>query len=237
MTRAQIASLIGETWVDLMMPAFQKPDENTPSMFEKIMAELRKQKGENAVILPEAPRVFEMFQKIKWPDVKVIVVNMAPWPYPNDATGVGLAVDRNDNFPSALQIFFDGIESSVYNGLNLNKSEYTGDLKMWIDQGVMFYNAALTTVAGDPKSHVDVWKDFTRLFFTQVNKNCRNILIIALGDVAREAIAPIIPFDHFPYTCEHPAAAGYQKRAWNHNHVFTNVAAAYLRIHHKELVW
>ena len=83
--------------------------------------------------------------------------------------------------PSILDLnsYYNTIEKSVFNGLNLNmiKSDNLDYLK---DQGVMILGNSLTSE--EDLSHYPIWEPFIKYVMNIINTSCRGLHIILLGN-------------------------------------------------------
>jgi uracil-DNA glycosylase len=94
---------------------------------------------------------------------------------------------------------------------NIDIYTTNGDLTKWAQRGVLLLNSALTVKSGDPGSHSDMWRNFTKKVIEIICTHCKTrknkgIVFIALGKNAQEHIKDIDTTVHRVITASHPSS-------------------------------
>ena len=114
---------------------------------------------------PSNGLMFEAFRYCLPRDVKVLILGQDP--YPTNAQGLAFSVKNGVNIPGSLVNIFNCLVKFQL----IPKIPPTGDLHPWAAQGVLLLNTALTTIYGQSRSHLDIWRPFISKF---IRKFCTN---------------------------------------------------------------
>jgi len=140
MSAAPLRELVGPGWD----AALAEVEPDIRAMGELLRAEQRASRG----FLPAGDRVFAAFAQ-PFDEVRVLVVGQDPYPTPGHAIGLAFAVAGDVRpLPRSLANIFAEYASDL--GLPAPSS---GDLRPWVDQGVLLLNRCLTVRSGAPGSH------------------------------------------------------------------------------------
>jgi len=162
---------------------------------------------------PARENVFKSFEL----DItKIKAVILAQDPYPNDnATGIAFATHKSQK-PVSLQL----IEKAIKADFDYDETaNLDNSLSHLTNQGVLLLNSALTVRKGEPNSHAELWKPFIQKVIEVINGQTQPVVFILMGAKAQYFKKYISTF-HFTLSCEHPARANYEQRAWEHEGVF-----------------
>lgn len=217
MNRQQIEKHFGETWVDFMSPFVETAE------FDAILGKLKEEKAAGKVVFPEPALVFRAFRETPLPTLRVIIVGQDPYPKKGYATGLAFGIPQGINpIPPSLIKIVDAVEVDAYSGMNLEKPSFDVTLESWAKQGVLLLNSALTVCEGEPGTHAELWKPFTKFVMDRVNVVCKDVIVLAWGGNAADLCADVNIFTNYnPPKCEHPSAAAHGKRAWECKHFST----------------
>jgi len=187
------------------------------------------------VIYPTKENLFRCFKESKWDDVKVVFVGQTP--YHNGASdGLAFSAMGSDFIPKSLDIITDKLNSEILS--YFNGAVLEGDLSGWAKQGVLLLNRVLSTERHSADAHYDLgWETFTDQVIDSLNNEKENLVFILCGKKAQELETRIDIERHCLITCEHPAAAARDSRAWINDNCFikTNL---YLKANGKEqIIW
>jgi len=185
-------------------------------------------------VFPDSKHIFKAF-KYPFEKVKVVIVGQDPY---HNGNADGLAFSCKESLSPSLTQIIRAIWKDQLRDVNIptahiNLNLYLGNRNNWnleylAEQGVFLYNPTLTVEQGVPNSHKGLWTDFTKAVFHSLdNKN--NVVWMLWGKDAEESVLKAFnsikrtssPKDNdkkLLLTCEHPAAASYQKRIWECNH-------------------
>jgi uracil-DNA glycosylase len=76
---------------------------------------------------------------------------------------------------------------------------------MWLLQGCLMINSALTTIHTKIGAHQATWKDFTVDLIKYINAKCQNVVFLAWGKHAHTLCLHIDPSRHKIITSSHPS--------------------------------
>lgn len=162
----------------------------------------------------EHTKTLAIFKNTDPNNIKCVIVGQDPYPN-NHANGIPFATNSSE-FPVSLTQIISGIKKDF----NIDGDvEFDGTLNNWIEQGIFPYNTALTVRERQPASHIEVWKEFTQKVMVALGTRPRKMVFILLGKEACK-LKEYIGEQHLVLEVEHPAAASYQNREWNHNQCF-----------------
>ena len=149
------------------------------------------------------------------------------------ADGLLMGCSVTNKSQPSLSKFYDAIERDVYElSLYGNKNPDVGFLSA---QGVLMFNAALTTQIGVAGSHIKLWEPFTTYMFKKVFI-VENVPIIFLGKDAAKYKQYTNPNGHV-FELSHPASAAYKQENWESDGVFKKVTEIVKGQINYELEW
>jgi uracil DNA glycosylase len=102
-------------------------------------------------------------------------------------------------------------------------------------QGVLMYNAALTTEANKAGSHIDIWEPFTKYVFEEVVSSS-GVPVIFLGKDACRYKKYTNPFA-WTFEMSHPASASYKNTDWDTEGTFRKVNKVLKDNNNFEISW
>jgi uracil-DNA glycosylase len=119
------------------------------------------------------------------------------------------------------------------------------DLGYLARQGVMFLNTSLTVELNKSGSHTKdifgkagLWDKFIGFLVEEViNFYNSGLVYVSLGNNAHVAAKAIVPFIHWGFQVEHPAAAAHKERSWNHENIFTKVNKILKNNNNEQIQW
>jgi uracil-DNA glycosylase len=178
------------------------------------IAEERKTK----VIYPDQVDVLKPFTNSDLNKIKVVILGQDPYPAGNHATGIAFATKQPTKPASLIEI-----EKAI----KKDYPELIGDIDVTmnhlIKQGIFLLNSSLTVKEKEPNSHVNYWKTFIDLIMTTILLREKMIIFVLMGNEAKRYKAQIESTNHKCICVEHPAAALYNKREWEHNELFKKI--------------
>ena len=221
-----------ESWHDKMRPFIESKE------CDEIYEFLKKESKRGKKIAPLSSNTFRAFRETKLTDLAVVMMGMCPYhTFKNGepvADGLLMGCSITDQLQPSLSKFYDGLETELYNGLNLNMRKKP-DVSYLANQGVLMVNAALTTEMNKAGSHIAIWEPFTKYLFENII-NYTGVPIIFLGkDAARceRFTAPMA----WTFTVSHPASASYKQMDWDTEGVFTKVNKILKQNNNIEIDW
>ena len=168
----------------------------------------------NKTVYPERKEVFSVFRRCNPNDVKVVIIGMSPY-HDGKATGIPFA-NRDDTIQlsTSLELVKNKIESDIYNGFNL---DFDITLESWLKQGVLLLNSAITTVRGNPNSHVNIWFKFVSEIISNLTDNKKDIIFCLWGRNAQH-FKRYIKNGSIILECPHPSYFARLNEEFNCNH-------------------
>jgi uracil-DNA glycosylase len=134
------------------------------------------------VIVPPPAQIFNGFRLCPWDSIKIVLIGQDPYPKIGDAMGLAFSVAPGVKVPKSLDIIYDCL---VHYGL-LRKKPTHGDLSSWTVQGMLMFNAALTTCAGKPNYNAGDWAGYTDKLLSELSAHARPLIFILLGGFAQK---------------------------------------------------
>ena len=158
-------------------------------------------------IFPPKMFIFKCFQETPLEKARVILIAQDPYYNKGEANGLAFSVNEHTSIPPSLGNMFALLETDVPEA-NVNIYTTNGDLTKWAQRGVLLLNSALTVKSGDPASHSDMWRNFTKKVIEIICKfrKKKGIVFIALGKDAQEHIKDIDTTIHRVITASHPSS-------------------------------
>ena len=146
------------------------------------------------------PKHNQVMRAFELPVEKVRVLLLGQDPYPTDGMACGLAFANppGTKTPQSLRNLMKELES------DLPGVSATADLAKWSNQGVMLLNSALTTEVGSSGSHQNLWREFTEVAITALDRARKGKLVcLSLGLEAKK-LADLIELAEVVYA-PHPS--------------------------------
>ena len=122
----------------------------------------------NEKLCPLREDIFNAFRLSPYNQTKVVIIGREPHlSYNNDRpVDHGLAFSSLEDVSPSLQ--------NIYICLKHNKLISSipthANLTAWAKQGILLLNQSLTTIAGQPRSHTDLWRNYTSLVLSDLCK-------------------------------------------------------------------
>lgn len=221
------------TWTEPMKPFIESEE------CDKIYAWL-KETAKVDRILPNSDDTFKAFEKCPIDKARVVIMGMEPYASVKRgivvADGVAFSCSNTGELQPSLSKFYEGIQDDVFGGTTI-KIEKPADLSYLCEEGVLLLNSSLTVSENKITSHQGIWDPFMKFLIEQVLSSKENLVYILMGREAQRWEAYTNPFNSYCFTCEHPSAAAREKRAWQHNHVFTSCNALLRSKGEREIYW
>ena len=191
--------------------------------FDPIYTQLKKESTMGKKIAPISSNVYRCFQATPLRNLKVVMMGMCPYhsAYQGSpvADGLLMGCSVTGRLQPSLEIFYNAVEKEVY-GLSLDGYK-NPDVYFLGDEGVLMYNAALTTQIGVAGAHMKLWEPFTQYMFENVFI-VENVPIILLGKEAQRFEQYTKGNPHV-FSLSHPASASYKNEEWDTKGVFKQV--------------
>lgn len=206
------------TWAYKLKPFFDSGG------FDPIYKLLKKDIRRGKKIVPSSSDTFRCFLETSFDDLKVVMMGMCPYHTMKNgqpvADGLLMGCSNTDYLQPSLDLFYKGVETELYEGLNLQYVK-TPNVDYLAHQGVLMINAALTTEVNKPGSHLALWEPFIKYLFEEV-LDASGVPVIFLGKEAAKMERYVAPFT-WVFKASHPASAAYTHTDWETEDVFKGV--------------
>jgi uracil-DNA glycosylase len=167
--------------------------EPSKDLLDRIEQELSKLQN----LTPNPNQVMRAFE-LPIAKVRVLLLGQDPYPTQGMACGLAFANAPGTKTPQSLKNLMKELES------DLPGVSATADLAKWSDQGVMLLNSALTTVVGTSGAHQKIWREFTEVAITALDKaRAGKLVCLSLGLEAKK-LADLVEFGEVVYA-PHPS--------------------------------
>ncbi len=205
--------------------------------FQKCLEHLVNDVNNNRRFTPQIKNIFKAFEKCNHDNTNVIFISQDPYPNIIEINNRSITAADGIAFSCSLIKQEQSALSKIFDELEILYPEYQRDvdLSRWSEQGVLLLNKNLTTRINNIGTHYNLWKDFITNIVKYINDNMKDIVFILIGNKA-QALQNLIN-KHHVLTCEHPAAAAYNKRKWNSNNIFINVNNKLKKFNKPEIIW
>ena len=225
-------NLFHESWHDKMRPFIES--EECDNIYKFLKSE--SQRGKK--IAPLSVNVYRCFLETSLDDLKLVILGMCPYhTLKNDmpvADGLAMSCSVTGYLQPSLDQFYNAIEKDVYNGMCL-ECEKNPDMTYLARQGVLLWNAALTTEINKAGSHLELWEPFTKYVFENI-LSTTGVPTIFLGKEAAKFERYTGLFAH-NFVVSHPASAAYKNTDWNSEGVFSKVNKILKEVNNYEIDW
>lgn len=188
---------------------------------------------------PISPSGGNTFRAFSLPanEVKMVIVGQDVYPNLKDATGVAFAVEAGrlyKDYPFSLKVIADSFCETPQEA----DTFFDPTLELWIRQGTLLINTALTCRVNHPGSHLHLWKPFMQELIKLLNNEEPKIFLF-LGRIAEEWKHFIDDDKHKVLTCPHPAALAYTNSIDKSifRQTFLQAGEAYKQMHDDEFSW
>ena len=220
---------IHESWHDKLRPFIESED------CDKIYERLKFDSKRGKTIAPLSPNVWRCFKETPLDELKVVLMGLCPYHnlYNGSpvADGLLMGCSVTGKLQPTLDQFYYGIETELYNGLNLDWWR-NPNVEYLAHQGVLMLNAAEINKAG---SHLDVWEPFIKYLYENVI-NETNVPTVYFGKEAAKYKKYCAPFT-WQFIVSHPASASYRGMDWDTEETFGKLNKIIWENHNDTIAW
>ena len=223
-------------WASKFKPFIESQD------FDDIYKFLKAEAREGKVICPEHGNTFRAFRETPWSKLRVVFILQDPYPWVKldrdgtriyTADGMAMSCSNTRVCQPSLELFYQGIEGDLG-----TKVQRQPDLSYLAEQGVLLLNTSLTVEMNKPSSHGGVWNKFIEYLIEEViNFYTQGLVYVSFGKNAHVMAKAIVPFLHWGFEVEHPAAAAHKSREWKHENIFTKINKILKNSNNDEIIW
>lgn len=207
-----------ESWHDVIRPFIES--EQCDELYAHLKSESRRGKK----IAPLSSNTYRCFKITPLDSMKVVLLGMCPYHTQFNgapvADGLLMGCSVSDRLQPSLDQFYNALEKDVYKGLNL-KYNKLHSVEYLAYQGVLMFNAALTTEINKAGSHLKIWEPFIKYVFENAIAPSR-VPVVFLGKEASKFKRYMAPLT-WSFELSHPASASYKNTDWDSEGVFTKV--------------
>jgi uracil-DNA glycosylase len=220
-------------WGESMRPFIESKD------CDEIYRKLKDRANKGATICPAHYNTFRAFNECPKEGLKCIMILMDPYPWMKNgiivADGIPMSCSNTGVLQPSLEAFYTGMEEDLCEGLNLNIIK-NPDLTYLANQGVLMLNGSLTVELNNKGSHKGWWNRMHSHLFENVYPS--GTPVVFMGKDAEDiSICCNHRKDLVDFYTEHPAAATYKGRAWQHDNVFSKVNYELVKQGRDPILW
>jgi uracil-DNA glycosylase len=176
-------------------------NEMKKDYFKHLSSVLSEEMKAGKVIYPNKKDIFNAFKFCPIETVKAVILGMDPYHGPNQAHGLAFSVKKGIPIPPSLRNLY----AELKDDLKLGATPAHGCLESLAKRNVLLLNCALTVRAGEPGSHMNLWKPFSDNAISLLNELNRPIVFILMGNFAMSKKSLLTNAKHHILTCSHPS--------------------------------
>ena len=218
--------IITKNWFELLKEEFDKP------YYKNLMTFLENEYKQKT-IYPKPENVFNALNKVKYNDVKVVIIGQDPYHGVNQAHGLSFSVEKDITIPPSLR--------NIYKELHDDCGTYipnNGNLTKWAEQGILMLNAVLTVESAKPNSHKGKgWEQFTSRVLELLNDREKPVIFLLWGGNAKALGKKITNKQHIVLTSSHPSPMSANQGGWFGCKHFSKTNEILRGLHEKEIDW
>lgn len=207
-----------ESWHPVMQPFIESED------CDQIYSFLKFESRRGKKIAPSSHNVYRCFYETPREKVKVVLLGMCPYHTQFNgvpvADGLLMGCSITEKIQPSLDQFYNALEKDIFEGLNL-RYDKIADVCYLANQGVLMWNAALTTEINKAGSHLEIWEKFTSYVFMN-GITPLNVPVVFLGVEAGKFERYMPPLS-WSFLLSHPASASYKHTKWNSDKTFSKI--------------
>ena len=208
------------SWQAVIGDEFNKP------YMQALRTFLSQEKAAGKTIYPPRSLIFNAFNHTPFEQVRVVIIGQDPYHGEKkgqaQAHGLSFSVPQGIDPPPSLQNIFKEIAAD----LNIKISPRTnqsGDLTPWANQGVLLLNATLTVEQAKAGSHQNKgWEQFTDAAIAALNAQRENLVFVLWGSYAQKKGDVIDSKKHLVLKSVHPSPLSAHRGFFGH-HQFSTI--------------
>lgn len=206
------------TWDEAIKPFFDSGG------FDPIYEYLKQSSKRGKRIAPLSSDVYRCFRETPINELRLVILGLCPYHTLMDgnpvADGLLMGCSVTGKLQPSLEQFYGALEEDLFGGLNL-KAKKHADVTYLARQGVLMWNAALTTEINKAGSHLKIWEPFTKYIFENVIGPSR-VPVVFLGKEAAKFKRYMAPLT-WGFELSHPASASYKNTQWSSEKTFSKI--------------
>jgi uracil-DNA glycosylase len=230
MNYEKVAPLLGD-WAPKFRPFIES------EKFDEIYRFLKQEARDGKTICPAHTDTFRAFQECSYNNLRCVFILQDPYPWIKDgkfvADGMAMSCSNTGSCQPSLEYFYDGMADDLGEDV-----PHIPDLSYLAKQGILLLNTSLTVELNKPTSHKGVWDPFIEYLIQEViNFYNHGLIYVSFGKNAHVMAKAIIPFLHWGFEVEHPAAAARAERKWDHQNIFTKINKILRDCNNEQINW
>jgi uracil-DNA glycosylase len=184
------------SWKEALVEEFQQ------EYFANIKSFLKQEMMAGKTIYPKGSLIFNAFNQVPLPEVKVVILGQDPYHGPNQAHGLSFSVPMSERVPPSLRNVYKELESDIEGFV---KPKH-GNLEAWSKQGVFLLNASLTVEHKKAGSHKKIgWLQFTDAVIQKISDEREGVVFMLWGGFAKKKAKLIDASKHLILEAAHPS--------------------------------
>jgi uracil-DNA glycosylase len=184
------------SWKEALAEEFQQ------EYFANIKSFLKQEMMAGKTIYPKGSLIFNAFNQVPLPEVKVVILGQDPYHGPNQAHGLSFSVPMSERVPPSLRNVYKELESDIEGFV---KPKH-GNLEAWSKQGVFLLNASLTVEHKKAGSHKKIgWLQFTDAVIQKISDEREGVVFMLWGGFAKKKAKLIDASKHLILEAAHPS--------------------------------
>ena len=152
-------------------------------------------------LAPPVELIMNAFRLCPKEKLKVVIIGQDPYIGQGEAMGLSFSVARGKKVPASLNNIYKCLINNGY----IKEAPNHGDLTAWAKQGVLLFNASLTTILGKSNAHCNIWKNYTSEIIRHLSAESTGIIFVLLGKDAQEKKSLIDSRKHHILEWGHPS--------------------------------
>jgi len=214
----KFSHLFHESWHSIMRPFIESEE------CDKIYVFLKSESRRGKKIAPSSVNVYRCFYETPLNELKVVILGLCPYHTQFNgipiADGLLMGCSITEKLQPSLEQFYNALEKDLHNGLNLTRHKHP-DVSYLAQQGVLMWNAALTTEMNKAGSHLKIWENFTKHVFENAIAPS-GVPVVFLGQEAGKFKRYMAPLT-WGFELSHPASASYKNTEWDSMKTFSKI--------------
>lgn len=192
--------------------------------WDNIFRFLKSESSKGKILIPDSSNTFKSFELTDRHKLRALIILMDPYPSMKDtikiANGIPMDCSNTGVLQPSLEIFHQALEEYCC-GFS-PEYDYRADISYLLkEEHVMLLNSSLSVEYQKVGSHTQIWLSFMQYFIEKIiNKYYRGLPVVLCGLSAQKLEKYFNPMLHHILKIEHPVAASYANRSWNHENCF-----------------
>ncbi|BDS09895.1 uracil-DNA glycosylase [Aureispira anguillae] len=187
---------IEESWKKALNNEFQE------DYFSKIKTFLKGEYAAGKTIYPPGNLIFNAFDTVPLPELKVVILGQDPYHGPGQAHGLSFSVPKTAKIPPSLRNVYKELTEDIP---GFEKPKH-GNLETWAKQGVFLLNAFLTVEHKKAGSHQKIgWGKFTDAVIQKISDEREGVVFMFWGNFAKKKAVLVDSNKHLILEAAHPS--------------------------------